>query len=226
MRIEDDIDRAGVLVFAQDFRPGLAAIGRAKNSALVVRSKGVAERGDENDVRILRMNDERADMAAVFQADIAPVPAAIDGLINAVAVGDIAAQRRLARAGIDRVVIARRDRERTDRGSGMLLVEHRLPVGAAVGRFPDAAGDRAEIISVRLTRDAFDRDRAAAAKGSDLAPLHSAPELFVELSPVLRLGCGGRRLGRGRLPARWRSGSGVADLAGFVFFRLGSDCVR
>ncbi len=144
------------------------------------------ERRDKNDVRILRMHDDRADVAAVFQADIPPIAAAIDGLINAVAIGDIAAERGLAGAGVDRVVIARRDRDRADRRRGMLLVEHRLPVGAAVGRFPHAACDRAEIISVRLTRDAFDRDRASAAERSDLAPLHAAPELFVELTLLLR----------------------------------------
>ncbi len=104
----------------------------------------------------------RADVAAVFQADIPPIAAAIDGLINAVAIGDIAAQRRLAGAGVDRVVIARRDREGADRRSGMLLVEHRLPVGAAVGGFPHTTSDCAEIIGVRLIRDAFDRDPAAA----------------------------------------------------------------
>ena len=208
VRVENDIDRAGVLVFAQDFRPGLAAIGRAKNSALVVRPIGMPEGRDKNDVRIFRMDDDRADVAAVFQADIPPIAAAIDGLINAVAIGDIAAQRRLTGAGVDRVVIARRYRQGTDRGSGMLLVEHRLPVGAAVGGFPHTTSDCAEIISVRLTRDAFDRDPAAAPEGSDLAPLHAAPELFVELSLVLRLGCGGHRAGRGRLSHSWRRARG------------------
>ena len=58
MRVENDVDRAGVLVFAQDFRPGLAAIGRAKNSALVVRAISMSEGRDKNDVRILRMHDE------------------------------------------------------------------------------------------------------------------------------------------------------------------------
>ncbi len=219
MRIEDDVDRAGVFILEQDLRPTLAAIGRAENAALRVRTVGVADRRDINDVLILGVNDERADVAGVFQADVAPVAAAIDRFINAVAISDVAAQGRLAGAGVNRVVIARRDRESADRGGGVLLVEHRLPVLAAVGCFPNAARDAAEIISVRFIRHALDRDRASAAEGADFAPLHPAPEFFVELA-FLRsrcFGCFGRRgrwAGVGK-NSRLRGGLGV------LWFRLG-----
>ena len=105
-----------------------------------VRPEGVAERRDENDVRIFRMNDERADVARIFQADVFPIPAAIDRFINAVAVSDVAAQRRFAGAGVNRVVI--------DGATAIapieeliLLIENRRPVRAAIGCFPNAAGD-------------------------------------------------------------------------------------
>ena len=94
VRIENNIDRAGVFVLAQDLGPRLAAIGRAENSAIGIRPIGVPDGSHENDVRIIRMDDERADMASIFQADVVPIAAAIDGLINAIAVGDVAAQRR------------------------------------------------------------------------------------------------------------------------------------
>ena len=55
----------------------------------------MTERRDKNDVRIFRMHDERADVARIFQADVLPILAAIDRLINAVAVSDVAAQAPL-----------------------------------------------------------------------------------------------------------------------------------
>ena len=180
VRIENDVDRARVFVLAQDFSPSLAAVGRAKNSALRVRSVGMPDRGDEDNVRVIRVHDERADMAGVFQSDVVPIAPAVDGFIDAIAVGDVAAQAGLAGARVDGVMIARRDGERSDRGSGVLLVEQRLPIGAAICRFPDSTSHATEVIGVRLARYSLDRDRPAAAMRSDLAPLHSTPKFGVE----------------------------------------------
>src|SRR5207302_5534990 len=58
VRIEHDVDAARVLVFAQNFRPCLAAVGRAKNSALLIWTERMAERRDKNDIGILRIDDE------------------------------------------------------------------------------------------------------------------------------------------------------------------------
>src|ERR1700757_1450915 len=44
VRIEADIDRAGVLVLVQHLRPGLAAIGRTEHAAFGIRPEGVPER--------------------------------------------------------------------------------------------------------------------------------------------------------------------------------------
>ena len=207
MRIENDIDRAGVLILAQHLLPGRATIGRAIDSALLVRPKSVSDRGDENDVWIFRVNDDRSDMAAVLQTDMAPVSSSIDRLINAVAVGDVSAQGRFARADIDDIVIARCDRDRADRRGRMLLVEHRLPVRAAIARFPHAASYTAKVIGVGLARDALDRDRASAAERPDLTPLHAAPELRVEMWLGFRFRLGRRRTrSRHRCPRPGRAG--------------------
>ena len=55
----------------------------------------------------------------------------------------------------------------------VFLVEKRRPIRAAVDCFPNAARDRAKIISARLAGNAFDRQRASAAERPDLSPLHA-----------------------------------------------------
>src|ERR1051326_9139868 len=50
MRIENDVDAAGVFIFAQNFRPGFSAIRGAINAALLVWTKGVTDSGDQYNV--------------------------------------------------------------------------------------------------------------------------------------------------------------------------------
>ena len=66
VRIEHDVDSAGVLIFAQNFRPRFAAVGCPKNSTLLVRTERVTKRSDQHDVRIFWIDNQRADLAAVF----------------------------------------------------------------------------------------------------------------------------------------------------------------
>ena len=66
------------------------------------------------------------------------------------------------------------------------LVENRHPIPAAVNCFPNAAGNRAEIVSIELISNAFDGEYAATTERSDLSPLHSAPQFFIELRLCLR----------------------------------------
>src|SRR4051794_3473815 len=57
MRIEHDVDAAGVFVFAQDLGPRFSSVVRSENSSVLVRAESVAERCDERDVRIMRVDD-------------------------------------------------------------------------------------------------------------------------------------------------------------------------
>ena len=63
MRIESNVDAAGIFVFVQNFFPGLAAVGRAEDSALRVRTVRMPERRHKNDVRIGGINNYFADGA-------------------------------------------------------------------------------------------------------------------------------------------------------------------
>jgi len=65
VRIENDIDPARVAVAKQYALPRLATISRPENSSLLVRSEGVPERRDECDVRVLRVDDDRANVTRV-----------------------------------------------------------------------------------------------------------------------------------------------------------------
>ncbi len=47
----------------------------------------MAEDADEDDVRIARIDDDGADVARIFQADVGPGGAGVGGFVNAVAVG-------------------------------------------------------------------------------------------------------------------------------------------
>jgi hypothetical protein len=59
--------------------------------------------GDVDDVRVARMNTDAAYLASVFEADVLPGLAGIGGLVDAVAVRNISANRRLTHADIDDV---------------------------------------------------------------------------------------------------------------------------
>src|SRR5438046_1635526 len=66
MRIKDNIDPAGVLIFGQNFRPRFSAVGRSENSAFLIWTKRVAERCHQDDVLISWIDDQCPDLTAVF----------------------------------------------------------------------------------------------------------------------------------------------------------------
>ena len=55
--IEGEVDAAGLGVLVKNFLPGLAAVLRTEDAALLVVGKGMAERRDEGDVRIFWIDD-------------------------------------------------------------------------------------------------------------------------------------------------------------------------
>jgi hypothetical protein len=98
LRIEGEVYGAGVVVLAQDFLPGLPAVSRAEDSALGIGAVAVSESGDEDEVGVLRIHEDLPDLAGVRKADGRPRPAAVGGLVHAVAVGDVGPHVGLAGA--------------------------------------------------------------------------------------------------------------------------------
>ena len=62
LRIECQIDRAGVFVVEEDFLPGFSAVSRAKDAALPVWAVRMAERRDVNDVRVMRIHKNASNL--------------------------------------------------------------------------------------------------------------------------------------------------------------------
>ncbi len=151
--------------------PGPTAVAGAEDAALRVASPGVAERRDVDDVGVAGVDDDVGDVAGVGEADVGPGAAAVGRLVDAVAVRDVRADRRLAGAGVDHVRGGLGDGERADRGGAEEAVRDVLPESAAAGRLPDAAGAGAEVEGAALGRVAGDGDDAPAAVRPDAAPL-------------------------------------------------------
>src|SRR5205085_12488492 len=92
------------------------------------------------------MDADARDVSRALQADVPPREPRVGRLPDAVAVREVASDRRLAHPRVDDVRVRLRDRDRTD-GSGLeVLVRDRLPVRAAVARLPDASARSAEVV--------------------------------------------------------------------------------
>src|SRR5205823_3427662 len=119
-RIDGHFDAARVLVAVQDLVERLAAIGGAENAALGVRSVRVAEDGDEEAVRIVRVDGDGRDLLAIAQTEVRPRRAGVGGLVDAVAGGEVGALQPFAAADVEDVRIRRRDGDRADRAGRLL----------------------------------------------------------------------------------------------------------
>ena len=171
LRIDREIDCAGVLADEQGFRPGLAAVFRTEYATLGVRTEHVSECRDHHDVGVVRIDPDRADMARRFKADRMPARTAVDGFEHALARRHVVARGHLAGTRVQHARIGCCDGQRADRRRTM--IEDRVPRAPGIEGLPDAAAGRAEVERVRLVGDA-DRDRTpAAAKRPDQAPAHS-----------------------------------------------------
>src|SRR5205085_12378395 len=82
-RIEREIDGARILALEQHVLPAGAAVLRAEDAALAIRSPRVPERRDIGDVRIARMHAHASDVARVAQADVLPRAPAVGRSIDA-----------------------------------------------------------------------------------------------------------------------------------------------
>src|SRR5204862_4044963 len=87
-RVYDEVDDAGAVVLVQDLVPGLAAVARLVDAAVLVGAVQAAEGADVDGVRVLRVDDDLADLVGLLEADVRPGLAAVGALVDAVAVRD------------------------------------------------------------------------------------------------------------------------------------------
>ena len=173
-RIHRDVGTAGVPIHEQHAIPGFPPIQGAVDAAFVLRAVGVAEGAGVHHAQVRRVNQHTRDAAGIVEAHVGPGLSRVGGTVDPVADRDVAANERFPGAGPHDVGIRGRHRERPD-GGDRLFVEDRLPVNAAVRRFPDAAGCGAGVVGVRIAGDACYRGKAVS-DGADVAVFELAQQ--------------------------------------------------
>jgi hypothetical protein len=202
LRIDAHVDATGGLVDVEHLLPGLAAVLRAEDAAVGVRSPEATHRGDEHDVRVAGVDRDVARVQRLAQTHVGEGLAAVGRLVDPVAEAHRVARVLLAGADPDHVGVARRDRDIADR-RGPLVLEDALPGGAGVARLPDPRTGGAEVPHIPLRVVHLDvGDAATHVGGPDQSPGERGGGGREDRVRVLRGGLarrGGRRRGRGSL---------------------------
>ena len=184
-RLEREVDRPSVGVLEKRLGPGLAAISRAEDAALLVRPVRMAQSGYEYDVRVARIDEDLRDLLRIGKSDRLPARAAVARPEHTDALRDVGAHVGLAGADVDRLRRRRRDGDGSDRAD-VRLVEDRCPGAARVARAPHAAVDRAEIEAPRIVGRARHREHSPAAERPDRAPVEILEQRRVDRSALRR----------------------------------------
>ena len=196
--VDDEVRGAGFRAHEEDPLPGVPAVRRAEDAALFVVPVGMAQRGHIHDVRVHRMDADAGDRLGIREAHLAPGLPAVAASIDAVALGDAAAQLRFAAADEDDVRVGLRHRDRADRGTRDLAVGHRKPGSSRIEGLPQPAAGRAEVVLVAASGAAGTAEGPSAAQGADVPPLHRAEEGLVEREIGGGVLCGGARRREGQ----------------------------
>ena len=168
-RIEFQIHRAGVLIFIENLLPAFAAIGRSEHSALNIRTIGMPQHGNEDPIGIARVHQNRRNLLAIAEPQMAPALARVGGFINSIAHREVRPLHALAAADINNVRVGRRQGNRAHGTSG-LLIEYRMPGTPKIVRLPDPAIGRRNIEHIRLASDTCGSDGAPAAERPNHPP--------------------------------------------------------
>ena len=161
----DEIDGAGLLV-AEERRAPTSCRRRSTGTRRVrdsARTDLPALR--RRRCRVGWVDSDARDGVGLFESRVRPRLAAVDRLVDAVALDDVAAQLRLAHPDVHDVGIRLGDGDRTNRRGLEEAIGDRAPGHAAVGGLPEAAAGRAEVILERPARAARCRLRSSAAAG-------------------------------------------------------------
>jgi hypothetical protein len=83
--VDHQIDRAGAIVDVEHFLPGLPAVARAEDAALLVAREQMPHCGDINGLRVGGMNDDARDVMGVWETHQLPGLTGVRGLEDAFA---------------------------------------------------------------------------------------------------------------------------------------------
>ena len=174
-RIESEVHASNVFVFVENFLKRLSTVKRTEDATLGIRAVRMALGRDEEAIGIFGIDDDGCDLLRIAQAcfvltKMCPGRARVRRFVDTVSDREIGTTQAFSAADVDDVWIRRRDRNGADGACG-LIIEDRIPSAAKVSRLPDSAVVRRHVENVRLSRDASDRHRATAAKGTDRSPV-------------------------------------------------------
>src|SRR5579864_2114142 len=94
-----------LVILVQHLLPGLPAIAGAKDSALFVRAERVPDRGNENNVRIVRVDQNLRDVMRIFESNVSPRLSGVDRFVHAIPIRYIASQTWLASTDVNDIRI-------------------------------------------------------------------------------------------------------------------------
>ena len=153
---------------------------RAIHASIGICGISVAKRRDEDDIRILRIDNDSPNLSSALESDVLPGLAGVDGFVHAVAELNRISHVGFARANVNHIRIRRRHTNGANRGRRR-RVENGIPCATCVHRLPNAATNRAEIKSLRLAHDATNRVDAARAKRANHPPMQAGIKVGIVL---------------------------------------------
>jgi hypothetical protein len=143
------------VTIAEHLAPVLAAVRGLEEPPVAAGRPQRTLCGNEDNVRIPRIDADHADVLGILEPHVFPVFAAVEAQVNAGTVTDVPAADVLARADPDRIRVVGVDRHATDR-IGILVFEDGFPGRALVDGLPDTAAADADVpgaVVVRVDRD-------------------------------------------------------------------------
>ena len=165
--LQFQIGGTGQIGEKENLFPGFAAIGGAVDAAFFRGRKGIALRGDEDDIGVGGVDADGGDLAHVAEADETPGLSGVGGLVEAAPDRDIGADLRGAGAGVNDFGAGEGDVDGPHGAGRNLAIGDVTPGVAGVDGFPDSAACRAHVIREGIRGDAGDGGDPAASVGAD-----------------------------------------------------------
>ena len=140
------------------------------------------EHSYEDTIRLVRINENSANLQSVSQAQVLPGLAAIRRLVDSVSRREVRTPQSLSTADINDVRIGRRTGKCTNRSRG-LIIKNRCPSPSEIRGLPDAAIVGRHIEDTGLAGNTGRSHGATAAERSDHPPAHAFVQCRTELLP-------------------------------------------
>ena len=157
--------------------PMHSAIGGFIDTALLVRTISMPQCADIDDIGVLRVDDDSANVARVLKADMQPGSTSIHRFVHAVAKGEGRPNVGLAGSGINSLRIGRRNRKSANR-CDRLPIKDRSPDNTGISRLPNPTVYGAKIEGSRIARHASHGHDPAPSKRPNQPPFEPAEEFW------------------------------------------------